>query len=407
MTAERTLAAGDTPEKSLDLVAGWLIDQGLGNPDLAVMFSACCERLCAAGFPLWRVHLSFRTLHPLFEAVALTWIHGVGLQNRELPHCAEEPREVWRQSPLYHVIENRLPGLRRRLTGPRAQLDFPILKELREQGASDYLAFVVPFDPDYGSGVIGSWTTRRDGGFTDEQMRGLGLIQRYLALACKVKIQDQTSRNVVNAYLGPETGALVLNGTIRRGDGERIEAVVWYSDLRRSTELIQQLSVEQFLALLNRYFDCTAGAVRDHDGEVVALIGDAVLAVFRVDRWPTPSEAGRRALAAALQAEARLAEINRELARTGLAPLQFGVALHCGPVIYGNIGIPDRLEFTVVGPAVNEAVRIEALTKVLGRTILASEEFAHATDGDWESLGLHALRGVPGEYEIFAPDGGG
>ena len=403
MTTERARSAEDHPGESLDRVAGWLIDQGLGDPDLDVMFAACCERLCAAGLPLWRVHISFRTLHPLFEAVTLTWTHGTGLENRELPHSAEGLREIWRQSPLFHVIEKRLPGLRRRLTGAQAQLDFPILEELRDQGASDYLAFVVPFDPGYGSGVVGSWTTRRDGGFTDEQVRALGLIQRHLALACKVKIQDQISRNVVNAYLGPETGALVLNGTIKRGDGERIEAVVWYSDLRRSTELIQQLSVEQFLALLNRYFDCTAGSVRDHGGEVVALIGDAVLAVFRVDRWPSSSEAGRRALAAALQAEARLAEINRELARTGLAPLQFGVALHSGPVIYGNIGIPDRLEFTVVGPAVNEAVRIEALTKVLGRTILASEEFAHATGSGWESLGLHALRGVPGEYEIFAP----
>lgn len=386
-------------------VADWLIDQGLGDPDLAATFAACCERLCAAGLPLWRVHISFRTLHPLFEAVALTWTHGTGLEDRHLPHDAGVPRDAWRRSPLYHVIEQRLPGLRRRLTGAGARLDFPILEELREQGASDYVAFLVPFDPSYQNGVIGSWTTRRPQGFTEDDLRALDRIQKHLALACKVKIQNQISRNVVTTYLGPETGAQVLGGTIKRGDGEAIEAVVWYSDLRRSTELIQELSVERFLSLLNRYFDCTAGAVRAQGGEVVTLVGDAVLAVFRADQGSSFAGAGRRALNAALDARSRLAAVNRELGQTGTAVLRFGVALHLGSVIYGNIGIPDRLEFTIVGPAVNEAVRIEALTKALGRTILASEEFVYAVPGAWQSLGHHALRGVPGEYEIFAPGG--
>ena len=236
--------------------------------------------------------------------------------------------------------------------GPEAQLDFPILEELSAQRASDYLAFVVPFDPDYREGIIGSWTTDRGDGFSDEEVRALARIQTRLAVACKVKIQAEISRNVVNAYLGPQTGSLVLSGTIKRGDGERTEAVIWYSDLRRSTELIERLSVERFLDLLNRYFDCTAGAVRAQGGEVVTLVGDAVLALFRADGGETLRGAGRRALCAARQAEARLGEVNRELARSGLAPLRFGVALHLGEVIYGNIGTSDRLEFTVVGPAV-------------------------------------------------------
>jgi adenylate cyclase len=181
----------------------------------------------------------------------------------------------------------------------------------------------------------------------------------------------------------------VLNGSIRRGDGEKITAALWYSDLRRSTELADRLSTEDFLELLGRYFEMTAGAVLDHGGEVVSLIGDAVLGLFRVEG--SPQEACARALAAAHEARRRL-EVSLS-DKAGEPELDFGISLHLGQVIYGNVGVPERLQFTVVGAAVNEVVRVQDLTKQLGCPLLATAIFADAVSESWQPLGEHRLRG--------------
>ena len=382
-------------------VADWLMDQTLGEPDLQELFAGCCARLHAAGVPIARAYIGCRILHPLFSVLALTWRPTSGIALQELPHS----REIrgWAESPFHHLVKNKLPSIRRRLAGPDAVIDFPMLAELRDQGMTDYFGYVVSFTGGPASaiapsGMSGSWATDRLSGFNDNDISALLRIQRSFATAAKMRIKDMISRNVVSTYLGANAGLRVLSGAIKRGDGEAIHAAVWFSDLRNSTGLAERLSPEDYLAALNSYFECTAGSVMARGGEVLVMVGDAVMAIF-------PTQAGgvaaacEAALAAAEDSEQRLQEVNAKRAE----PLDFGVGLHVGDLIFGNIGVPERLQFTVVGPAANEVARVQSLTKTLGRRILASRDFASRVDTGWDSLGAHRLQGIAGAREVFAP----
>jgi adenylate cyclase len=221
-------------------------------------------------------------------------------------------------------------------------------------------------------------------------------ITRSLAIAMNAKIERTIARNVAIAYLGPEAGNAVLKGSIRRGDGEKIGVALWYSDLRQSTRLYNSLPAEEFLNVINRYFEMTAGAVVDGGGEVVQFVGDAVLGYFRVDG--DPAVACTKALDAAEEARRRALSF---VPGPGELPLDFGISLHLGQVIYGNVGVPERLQFTVVGAAVNEVVRVQDLTKQLGCPVLATAAFAAAAAGPWRPLGEHRLRGRETPMQIL------
>lgn len=389
-------AAGDGLAAEL---ADWLIERTLGEDSLESVFEGCCQRLSALGVPLMRGHIAFRTLHPLYNAVTLTWRADAPLDVQRLtPEADAAPG--WRASPLNYMIEHNVPVLRRRLAGDGARFDFPVLKEFREAGGTDYLAFLVVFDPTRRTGMIGSWLADAQDGFSDVHLAVLKRVHRYLALACKTKMERQIARNVVNAYLGPQAGGEVLEGRIRRGEGRLVEAALWYSDLRGSTPLAERLPVEAFLAQLNAYFEATAGAVLAAGGDIVVLIGDAVLAMFPADG--DPRAACRRAWDAAADALARLEAGNRD--RTEAERLRCGIGLHYGTVVFGNLGVPERLEFSVVGADVNRVARLEDLTKTLGRPVLASSAFAEHVDIAWRDLGRHELRGVADAQPVFAPD---
>lgn len=293
------------------------------------------------------------------------------------------------RSPYGHVLTHRLPVLRRRLTGETALLDFDELEEFRALGGTDYVLFLVRFDRAGSRGMMASWLADRASGFTDSEILQLRRITREFAISMKSRIERSVAHNVAHAYLGKRAGEAVLAGQIRRGDGEKITAALWYSDLRQSTTLADRLSAEDFLGLLGRYFEMTASAVLAGGGEVVSLIGDAVLGLFRVE--DSAGEACRRALAAAHEARRRLAEAAEPA--TNL-PLDFGIALHLGQVIHGNVGVPERLQFTVVGAAVNEVVRVQDLTKQLGWPLLATGPFAANVAGPWRPVGEHVLRGL-------------
>ena len=377
--------------------------RALGGAEMASLLEGCSSRLLAAGVPLWRTHVSYRTLHPLYGAVGLTWRRGMGVETAEYLHI-ETGGEDWRQSPFFHMIKTRIAFVRRHLTGDQTLLDFPVLTELRDGGATDYLAFLVEFGEGTGDGIVGSWTTDRSAGFTDQDIRSLLRIQRRLAVACKVTIKGEIARNVVHAYLGPNAGQRVLNGQIKRGDGETIPAVIWLSDLRDATGMADTMPAQDFLGVLNSYFECTAGAVLAQGGEVLQLIGDAVLAIFPIgDGAASRLEARERALAAMRDADDRLTNLNRERTDAGLKALSFGLGLHLGDVMFGNIGVPERLQFTVIGPAANEVARLEDLTKRLDRRVLVSGEFARDLHPALESLGKHEVKGVAEPLEVFAP----
>lgn len=401
------IAASSTQEPLVDSVADWLMSRCLSTTDLEAIFDGCCVRLLAAGVPLWRCHVAFRTLHPLFEAVSLTWHRGEGLQTVAHPHQGITP--AWRQSPLYYLIQNELPELRRHLAGEEALVDFPFLAELGEAGGTDYFAFMVEFDSqreDRGEnvGIVGSWCTDRAGGFSHSDIRSLKRISRRLAVACKVTTKDEITRNVLTTYLGADAGQKVLDGQIKRGDGQTIDAVIWYSDLRDSTPLAESMGTTEFLQVLNDYFECVAGAVIAHGGEVLHFIGDAVLAIFPIrESGYSATQACESALTAAREAEQRLGEVNQVLEDRGQTAIDFGLGLHLGKVLYGNIGTPDRLEFSVIGPTVNEVARLEELTKTLQRRVLVSGEFSQHLAVPWEAHGSHRLRGVGHPQPVYSP----
>ncbi len=395
----------ETPEADqrnsvIDSVADWLMTQALtGNGGVPELLRGCSERLRAGGVPVWRAYLSYQTLHPQFRGLSIIWHHPDKLEVSTFPHSDTVP-EIFKTSPHHHMLQTLIPHLRRHLTGAEELLDYPILTELRDAGGTDYLAFITPFDAEGTDGIIGSWATDRPGGFTNQHISSLMRIQRRLGVACKVTIREQTAQNVVSAYLGQQSAEKVLAGQIKPGDGESIRTALWYSDLRDSTEMAERMDAHEFLADLNAYFACSAGSVIDQGGQVLNLIGDALLAIFPVgDAFATDAAACQAALAAAREAEAQIASVNAK--RT--EPLRFGVGLHLGDVIYGNIGTTQRLQFTVVGRAVNQVARLEGLTKELSHLVLASAGFAKSTVGPWKELGEFQLRGIGGDTTVYAP----
>ena len=384
----------------VDSVADWLMNQALAGGDTVPdLLLGCCERLRASGVPVWRANMSYRTLHPQFQGLTIIWTHPDNLEISKFPH-SDTISEEFRRSPHYDMLQTLIPYLRRHLVGPEALLDYPVLTELRDAGGTDYLAFITAFNADGTDGMVGSWATDRPGGFTNQHIASLMRIQRRLGVACKVIIREQTARNVVSAYLGPSSAEKVLAGQIKPGDGEAIRTALWYSDLRDSTEMAERMEPENFLADLNAYFSCSAGSVIKRGGQVLNLIGDAMLAIFPVgDAFSSERAACTAALAAACDATSMMAEVNK----TRETHLRFGVGLHIGDVIYGNIGTTQRLQFTAVGRAVNQVARLESLTKQLSDPIIASASFQEQTPSNWARLGDFQLRGIGGETTVYAP----
>jgi adenylate cyclase len=386
----------------IDATADWLMTQALGDTSMERLVEGCCERLWGAGVPLYRVMIGYRTLHPLFTSVSHVWRRDAPLVTERHDQRRPEAGAAFERGPHGWMLRSGVSYLRRRLTGPEALLDFQVLTDLRDQGGTDYLGFIGPFVEEGADGILGSWSTDRESGFSDDDIGTLLRIQRRLAVACKVTIKDQTAHNVLATYLGGEASEEVLRGQIQRGDGRTMHTVLWYSDLRDSTKLSEALPVDAFFALLNRYFECTAGAVMAEGGRVVLFIGDAVFAIFPIDHSAAEHDACTAAIAAARRARHELERFNTERARAGLDALALGIGLHVGDVKYGNIGVPERLQFDVIGPAVNEVVRLEGLTKTLGRPVLASGAFVRCMPLGWEALGRYELRGLGEPREVFA-----
>ncbi len=376
-------------------VIEWLVHESLEALSPPDLFVGMCERLHQIGVPIDRGNVAYTTLHPMIEAETARWRPGEPLETIQHDHDASE-REDWQQSPLRYVTENLIPLFRRRLTGPDAILDYPLLVELRDEGYTDYLIQATALAMTSTSenqpvmpGMAVTWATRAPDGFSDAAIAALTRIHSRFALAIKTSMQASILGNVAATYLGPIAAERVLSGQIRRGDGAEISAVVWYSDMRDSTHLSESMARADYLALLNTYFECTAGAVLAHGGNVLDFIGDAVLAVFHTDA--AGLEAAARAATAATQTA--LANRDEALGANPELPLSFGIAVTAGEVMFGNIGVKERLRFSVIGPTVNEAARIEALTKTLDAPALATAEIASAMPESWCDAGQHVLRG--------------
>jgi adenylate cyclase len=381
---------------------GWLVNEAWkskSSPDLVKRFA---EGLVAAGFPLWRLRVVIRTLNPQLFAVIHTWQKDVDEIGEFQATHEELERQRFVSSPFAAIIRGE-GGVRRRLEGPNVRLDFPILEDLVAEGATDYVAMPMRFSD--GQINIVTLVSDRSGGFSTDDLGQLYEILPTLSRLLEAHAQRVSSLTLLRTYLGGSAGERVMNGKVKRGDGEDLHAVIWFSDLRGSTALADSIGREAYLDTLNQYFDGVAGAVIEHGGEVLKFIGDAVLAVFAIDDPVDPMpEACIRALTAVADARQRIAAVNGERVERGEPALAFGVGLHRGNLTYGNIGTEGRLDFTVIGPAVNEAARIEDLCKTLETSVLMSEALAASVPGETGlvSLGRHTLRGVRTPQEIFA-----
>lgn len=406
----------NTADTPIDALSDWLMEQALSEPELEQLIEGCNRRLHAAGIPVSRSIITSPILHPLYRSFTVLWTLEDGIETTYHVHDSVN-RDAWKASPLRYILQHRLPAFRRQLVGDNAVLDFPILEELAENGMTDYLCYLVPFGDDqkevlgedeFGSGIIGSWCTDRPAGFSDADLRALNRVQQRLAVAVKMRVKDKIAISILETYLGQDAGRKVLNGQIKRGDGERIYSVIWYSDLRNSTKLADSMTGDKYIELLNRYFECTANAVLECHGEVLRFPGDAVLGIFPINELTETSVACLNALKAATSAFKRLEILNHERTQAGETALDFGIGLHVGEVLFGNIGVPQRLEFSVIGPAMNETARIEALTKELDADILTSENFVqHLKDaqcktiGECKLLGDYALQGIGKPMKVY------
>ena len=392
--------------QSLDVstIVGNLLRRSLVEPDLNRLFDATCNEMAASGLGISRGHITVSTLHPLFKALSHTWVYTESTQTRYYAHAPDA--EGWVSSPFYSMISDGVLEMRRHLAGPEALLDMPVLREFAEHGYTDYRGYLQAFESledveDSPEGLAGSWCSSLPGGFTSARLAALREVELALAVVCKLQMKSQMTDNILHTYLGADAGRQVLSGRIRRGDVESVNAVIWYSDMRGSTELAARLDGREFLSDINDYFSCTAGAVLESGGEVLRFIGDAVLAIFPVRDDQEEQQAMKMATRALALASAKMKSVNSDRLASGKDALAYGVALHYGEVLYGNIGAPDRLEFSVVGEAANEVARIEEMTKHLGHSILLSGEVANRVDVRSADLGEQPVRGSGRSLRVY------
>lgn len=387
----------------------WVARSGLEGMVQADLISGFCDRAVAIGMPLVRASFIIDTLHPVYEGHAVTWMRKE--KTARLTDFgrteAAEAAESWRRSPFYHLNQTGETMLRRRLNAQN-EPEFPVFKDLREIGVTDYVAFASRFGKGEVisalEGVLSSWATDAPEGFSDAHLTALQRLMPVVALAVKARSLARIAGTLVETYLGRDAGRRVLRGNIARGVADRIETVLWFSDLRGYTPLTESAQPEQIIPMLNDYAETIISRIQEQGGDVMKFIGDGLVAIFAAEDH---GAAARAALSAANAARRGIAELNRRRAAENLPVTDMYLGLHVGEVFYGNIGSKERLDFTVVGPAVNQTSRIAAMCRTLEQPMLVSSEFAAALGDaakDLVSVGRYALRGVGRAQDLFALD---
>ncbi|MFB9266223.1 adenylate/guanylate cyclase domain-containing protein [Bradyrhizobium erythrophlei] len=378
-------------------VIRWLMTDARRRVDANDFLEAFAQQLLAAGIDVARITTGVPILHPQIFSFSGLWERGEGVTER-LYRAGPSATATMSNSPIRIAYEGGGP-VRCDLTAPARDGEFPIVGDLRRDGYTDYVVYSVPFAD--GSHKALSLATRRAGGFNADELALFAAMIPAIAFNIEVQALRRTARTLLDTYVGQQSGGRVLEGQITRGSGETIRAVIWLCDLRGFTSLSEALPRDALIDLLNSYFGPMCDAVAGAGGEILKFIGDAMLAIFPIG--DDPASICRAALAAAERAQAALSEENAKRERAGLPRIEYGLALHIGDVMYGNIGSDTRLDFTVIGPAVNLTARIESMCRQLGRQLLLSSDFVGAGSIPATSLGAHSLKGVGSEQEIFAP----
>src|SRR5579863_7353177 len=381
---------------ALQKLTEWLVDGARSAPNPSRMMAETCERMVAAGLPLWRVGVFIRTLHPDVIGRNFIWRPGAEIVSGTANYDVLDSPEFLR-SPL-SIVFNERREVRARMDGPDARR-FPLFDDLRAEGATGYIA--LPLLQVDGTAHASSWTTKQPGGFTDEQLKALHDLIPPLSRLIEVTRWRFTASILLDTYVGNRAGGRILGGQIRRGHAETMDAAIWLSDLRGFTALSDRLPAESMIDILNQYFDCQVSAIKTHGGEVLKFMGDGLLAVFPIDEYVGDvRQVCAQVLKAARESRANVEALQYPIGET-IERFRFGVALHVGRVLYGNIGGGNRLDFTCIGPAVNLAARMEKIAGSLHRTVVASRAFAQACPDRWDELGEFPIAGFSKAERVF------
>ncbi len=377
-------------------VARWLLREGPHIESIIDMFDELCWRLVGDGLPLWRASLHMGTLHPQIRSFGARWLRPFNIIEEYRILRGSEATEEYLLSPIRATTERGTP-FRRRVTKDTSE--YPLLSKLRKFGATDY--FALALNRTFRRFPVVTWATDRPSGFSDAEIAALEEINPALAAIVEARAIRRVTENLLDTYLGPQAGRRVLSGQIQRAQGERLRAVIMMADMRGFTALSDRLPGEEVIELLDEYFDAIVTPVEARKGETLKFMGDGLLAVFLAADDDDFSTASAQALEAALDGLERLGTINKARRAANQAEIRMGIGLHLGEVIFGNVGASERLDFTVIGPAVNLASRIEGLTKRLLRPILVSSAFARVCPRPLVSLGFHPVRGLFEPEEVF------
>jgi adenylate cyclase len=378
-------------------LALWLLGEGRRILRDAEFFDALCWRLVGGGLAVSRISLSVFTLHPQIVGLNFRWWRDRHVTEVLRVGYGVQQTADYFESPIRTVIESGAT-VRFRLADGEAIARYPLLAKLRDGGATGYFACPLTFFN--GRHQATTWTTDRPGGFDDSDIARIAAILPVLAVVIEARSMHRLAGTLLNIYLGRTAGQRILDGDIRRAQGERMSAIILASDMRGFTSLSDRLPGEELIALLDDYFDAVAAPVQAHGGEVLKFMGDGLLAIFPLGGC-TPADAAESALAAVDESFTRIAGLNAERRAGERNEFRIGIGMHLGDIIFGNVGAVDRLDFTAIGPAVNLACRLETLTKRLGRNLLVSRDFAGACRRPLVSLGFHPVKGLSEPEEVF------
>lgn len=379
-------------------VVDWLTNGTRDQRFIDNIFAEMCIRLQQAGIPLKRATLHVQIQHPQWLGARIMWSDG--MREAEIGRVDFDVRErsEYIGSPANELIDGATEVRENLERDPALGRKHALYDEMRAKGLTDYVAW--PLYHTLGKRHLITFATDRPGGFGDSHLAALKSVLPVLALVSEIRIKNRLARTLLETYVGSHAGELILAGATRRGTGTTVSAAIMICDLRDFTKISDNWPRDDVIDLLNDYFDAMSDPIARHGGEILKFIGDGLLAIFPLSQ-PNACANLLRAVTEARQAMAALNERNQG---TGRAPLNYGIGVHVGDVMYGNIGSTSRLDFTVIGPAVNMASRLEALTKQVGKPVLLSRDFAELVTPEFalERVGQHAVRGFSEPIELFA-----
>ena len=382
-------------------INAWLLNEARSLSNLKALATGLMEQFRREGLDFCRFSMGYQTLHPEVAAMAFYWDDTHDEVQEVNVGIETQASTDYLVSPV-RVIHEGGDMVRCRLEGDDPDLEYQFLEGLRESGHTDYLMLGLPLPGGRYSPM--GLSTRAPGGFSDEQISALRAIRDILGLHVEIHASHHLARSLLDVYLGHGTGERVLAGAIRRGTVQRYRAALCFCDLRGFTALSERLPRDYIIHVLNDYFGAVGDAIEENGGEILKFIGDAALAVFPAET-DDPGPACDKAYAAARSLVANLEKLNERRGSEKKPPLKIGMGLHVGDVWYGNIGASDRLDFTVIGPAVNRAARLEKLASDLGEDVLVSREFNDAANATFNHIGDHQLKGIEGLTPAYKPAG--